>query len=87
MPESHGRGLRPEDAVIVGGGLAGLSAACELADHGVRVTLLEKRPHLGGRAYSFKDRETGEEIDNGQHIFMIRLSEQKEDMHCEGALA
>lgn len=37
-------------AVVVGGGLAGVSAACVLAERGVRVTLLEKEHHLGGRA-------------------------------------
>ncbi len=56
--------------LIIGGGLAGLSAACELADRGYRVDLFEKRPYLGGRTFSFRDKATGEEIDNGQHIFM-----------------
>lgn len=39
-----------EKVVIVGGGLAGLSAAARLAYHGHQVTLLEKAPKLGGRA-------------------------------------
>ena len=56
-------------AVVVGGGIAGLTAACELAEAGVRVTLLEKRPFLGGRAYSYRDR-SGVEVDNGQHVFL-----------------
>ena len=42
----------------------------ELADHGYAVKLLEKRPYLGGRTYSFRDRSTGAEVDNGQHVFM-----------------
>lgn len=58
------------EAVVLGGGFAGLSAACLLAERGVRVTVLEKKPHLGGRAYSFKDPESGESVDNGQHLFM-----------------
>ena len=37
---------------------------------GLRVTLVEKRPFLGGRAYSFVDPETGQEVDNGQHVFL-----------------
>ncbi|MDE2237430.1 MAG: hydroxysqualene dehydroxylase HpnE, partial [Elusimicrobia bacterium] len=37
---------------------------------GRRVVLLEKKPHLGGRAYSFTDQETGDVVDNGQHLFM-----------------
>ena len=55
---------------IVGGGLAGLAAACELADAGARVLLLEKRPFLGGRAYSHHDKAAGSEVDNGQHVFL-----------------
>ena len=55
---------------IIGGGLAGLACGCELADAGHRVTLFERRPWTGGKAYSFVDAETGETIDNGQHIFM-----------------
>ncbi|HEX6465938.1 MAG TPA: FAD-dependent oxidoreductase, partial [Terriglobales bacterium] len=35
---------------VAGGGLAGLSAACVLADGGFRVTLFERRPYIGGRA-------------------------------------
>ncbi len=56
--------------MVIGGGLAGLSAACALVDQGVQVTLLEKRPFLGGRAYSFTDAETGQEVDNGQHVYL-----------------
>ena len=57
-------------AVILGGGLAGMSAACHLLDEGWGVTLVEKRPYLGGRAFSFTDRETGQVVDNGQHVFL-----------------
>lgn len=55
---------------VIGGGLAGLSAACELADRRHQVTVFERRPWLGGKTYSFVDRVTGDEIDNGQHVFM-----------------
>ena len=56
--------------LIAGGGLAGLAAACELADRGCRVVLLEKRPFLGGRAYSHHDETSGTTVDNGQHVFL-----------------
>ena len=56
--------------MVIGGGLAGIAAACALADRGVSVTLLEKRPYLGGRAFSFQDGESGRHIDNGQHIYL-----------------
>ena len=55
---------------MLGGGLAGMAAACTLAGWGYRVKLVERRPYLGGRAYSFLDRETGQQVDNGQHIFL-----------------
>ena len=56
--------------VVAGAGLAGLAAGCELADAGHEVIVLERRPWAGGATYSFRDRETGEQVDNGQHIAM-----------------
>ncbi|MEJ7666414.1 MAG: FAD-dependent oxidoreductase [Hymenobacter sp.] len=58
------------DAIIIGGGCAGLSAAAALAGSGARVLVVEARPGLGGRATAFTDPETGERVDNGQHILM-----------------
>lgn len=58
------------DALIIGGGFAGLAAGVALAEVGKRVCLLEQKPHLGGRARSFRDPTTGSVVDNGQHIFM-----------------
>ncbi len=55
---------------IIGAGLAGLAAGLELADRGHEVELLERRPWAGGATYSFTDEETGDEVDNGQHLFM-----------------
>ena len=60
----------PQEVVILGGGLAGLSAARSLLDLGYSVTLVEKRPFLGGRAFSFRDAQAGGEVDNGQHVFL-----------------
>lgn len=53
---------------VVGGGLAGLAAACVLADRGFRLTLFERRPYLGGRASSYQHPGTGEVVDNCQHV-------------------
>ena len=54
--------------VVVGGGLAGLAAGLEAADRGAAVTLLERRPRLGGATWSF--RRKGIWYDNGQHVFL-----------------
>jgi zeta-carotene desaturase len=56
------------DAIVIGAGFAGLSAATRLADAGARVLVLEVRPRLGGRATTFTDGVTGELVDNGQHV-------------------
>ena len=56
------------DIAVVGGGVAGLAAATALAEAGKRVIVLEARGELGGRATAFADRETGELVDNGQHV-------------------
>jgi zeta-carotene desaturase len=59
-----------QSVTIVGGGLAGLSAGCALAEDGYAVTLLERRPYLGGRASSYEHPGTGEVIDNCQHVLL-----------------
>ena len=53
---------------MIGGGFAGLSAAAFLADRGTPAIVLDARPRLGGRATAFPDRDTGELVDNGQHV-------------------
>jgi protoporphyrinogen oxidase len=54
--------------VVIGGGLAGISAAITLREAGVGVTLLEARGWLGGATCSFSRGE--KVIDNGQHVFL-----------------
>ncbi|MFE3601880.1 hydroxysqualene dehydroxylase HpnE [Streptomyces sp. NPDC059142] len=61
-------GGRVRRAVVVGGGLAGMTAALHLADAGVAVTLLEGRPRLGGLAFSFRRGDLT--VDNGQHVYL-----------------
>lgn len=58
------------DLLVIGGGWAGITAAIEATLRGRRVTLVEANGYLGGRARSFVDKTTGEEIDNGQHVAM-----------------
>jgi squalene-associated FAD-dependent desaturase len=56
--------------VVVGGGLAGLACAVALAPRGFRVTVLESRQRLGGRAGSFTDPVSGQLVDACQHVSM-----------------
>ena len=58
------------DVAVVGGGLAGLSAACALVESGYHVHLIERRPYVGGRASSYEHPGTGEVVDNCQHVLL-----------------
>lgn len=62
--------------VVIGGGLAGITAAIGLRDAGVAVTLLESRPRLGGAASSYA--RAGMMVDNGQHVFLRCCSSYQE---------
>jgi squalene-associated FAD-dependent desaturase len=55
---------------VVGGGFAGMAAAITLAERGHEVTLLERRGVLGGRATSYRDALSGEDVDNGTHLMV-----------------
>ena len=59
---------RGHRVVVVGGGLAGISAAIALREVGAEVALLEARPRLGGATCSFS--RDGLVVDNGQHVFL-----------------
>ncbi|HEY6626856.1 MAG TPA: FAD-dependent oxidoreductase, partial [Ignavibacteriaceae bacterium] len=81
--------------IVIGGGFAGLSAAAYLTNKKYKVTLLEASPKLGGRAYSFIDKETNTVLDNGQHILMgcyhetlkfLSLIQAKENFHFQKRL-
>lgn len=58
------------DVVVIGAGVAGLRAAVEAASRGARVCVLEAKALLGGRATAFDDPQTGERVDNGQHVLL-----------------
>ena len=56
------------NVAIVGGGLAGLTTALALQESGLRATIYEARPRLGGATHSFQ--RDGLTVDNGQHIIL-----------------
>jgi squalene-associated FAD-dependent desaturase len=68
LPADKPTGGAGRHAVVIGGGLAGVTSALALADAGVRVTLLEGRPRLGGLAFSFQRGDLT--VDNGQHVYL-----------------
>src|ERR1035437_7109419 len=57
-----------KSVTVVGGGVAGMSAACALAEAGFRVQIVERRSYLGGRASSYLHPGVEEVIDNCQHV-------------------
>jgi len=58
------------DVIVIGAGVAGLRAAVAAAAAGARVLVLEAKAVLGGRATAFGDAQTGERVDNGQHVLL-----------------
>ena len=71
MPAPH--------VIVIGGGLAGLSASVALAGAGFRISLFDKSPRLGGRATSY-ELPIGEVIDNCQHV-TLRCCTNMEDFY------
>jgi squalene-associated FAD-dependent desaturase len=57
------------DVVVVGAGVAGLAAAVALSGAGAGVVLLERKPYVGGRAYSYLHPALNEVIDS-QHVLL-----------------
>ena len=74
MPEAETKRLRglpqnsPKTVIVIGAGVAGMSAACALAQAGLHVQLVERRGYLGGRASSYLHPGVNEVIDNCQHV-------------------
>ncbi|HEX8229350.1 MAG TPA: oleate hydratase, partial [Chloroflexia bacterium] len=66
--DSRPGSVRGKKVIVVGAGLAGLSAARYLAEHGFQVTILEKREVAGGKVSSWQDAD-GDWLESGLHVF------------------
>jgi squalene-associated FAD-dependent desaturase len=66
--QQESRQTKQRTVTVIGGGVAGMSAACALAEAGYRVELVERRGYLGGRASSYLHPGVNEVIDNCQHV-------------------
>jgi len=74
--------LKNKSVAVIGAGWAGCAAACELAQQGALVTLLESSRNLGGRARGVTVH--GRELDNGQHILLGAYTESLRLMRLVG---
>jgi squalene-associated FAD-dependent desaturase len=72
--------------VIVGAGFAGMAAAIALQERRHDVTVLERRGVLGGRATSFPDAQSGEDVDNGTHLMIGAYHDTFDLVRRAGAL-
>ena len=75
--------MTDQRVIVIGGGLAGITAALDCARVGAQVTLLESRGRLGGAAYSFQ--RDGLWADNGQHVFLRCCTDYQRLVHELGA--
>ena len=58
-----------EDVIVIGAGVAGLAAASALTQKGYKVTVLERKPFVGGRAFSYEHPALHEVVDS-QHVLL-----------------
>ncbi len=74
----------PDDVLIIGGGLTGLSCAITLAGHGFNIRLIEAAPQLGGRTASFFERHVHEWVDHGPHLLIGAYHQTRRFLdHCD----
>ncbi len=76
--------LMKHDVIVIGAGIAGISAAIKLIKSGKSVLVIEQNSFPGGRSYSFRDKVSGELIDNGQHLMTGAYSDFLEITKCLG---
>ncbi len=67
--------MMQKEIVIIGGGVAGLSAAIHAIENGFRPIIIEKNRYLGGRVRSFHATDIDQMVDNGQHLLSAAYTE------------
>jgi len=72
--------------IIIGAGIAGISAAIHALDHQLKPIIIDRNRHLGGRVRSFYAHDIGHYLDNGQHILASAYSETRELLKKIGSL-
>lgn len=68
----------PKTVFIIGGGVAGISAAVSAIKNGWHPVILERTGHLGGRVRSLYAKDVGSNIDNGQHVLSASYQETRQ---------
>src|SRR5512132_3324737 len=63
--------MQPKSVVVIGAGIGGISAATHLAQRGMKVTVLEKNSHAGGRCDRFS--REGHHFDAGPTLLVMPL--------------
>lgn len=61
--------MQKTDVIVIGAGVAGLTASLFLAKSALKVKLIESKNFIGGRTFSIKDPNAFFDLDNGQHLF------------------
>ncbi|MBQ6269100.1 MAG: NAD(P)-binding protein [Bacteroidetes bacterium] len=57
-----------KEVTIIGAGIAGMTAAMHLIEAGIKTTIIDNTNNIGGRCFSFYDKNINLELDNGQHV-------------------
>ena len=63
--------MKPKSVIVIGAGIGGIVAATHLAQHGIKVTVIEKNSHAGGRCDRFS--RQGHHFDTGPTLLVMPL--------------
>ena len=78
--------IQNNSVIIIGAGIAGISAAIHALDHNLQPIIIDKNRYIGGRVRSFYAKDIGKFLDNGQHILASAYSETRQLLSKIGSL-